>query len=240
MEAITAAQSFLEAHFADSYTAFLAGSVVRGEATSTSDLDIVIITGRESAPYRQSFVWKEWPVEAFVHNRQSYLDFFESDRREYEPTLQRMCLEGIVLRDHDGLAAQIKAEAKRQIDTGPDPLTPEATERLRYTVTDLLDDLLGSTRSDESLLIANDLAVASARLVLLHNRRWIGTGKWLVRALRDFDPALATRLASSLRQFYVEGQKETLIAFAEAALEPVGGRLFEGYYASGKKKDAGC
>lgn len=240
MEAITAARSFLDAHFADSHTAFLAGSVVRGEATSTSDLDIVIITDRESAPYRQSFVWEGWPVEALVHNRQSYLDFFESDRREYEPALQHMCLEGIVLRDHDGLAAHIKAEAKRQIDAGPDPLTPETSERLRYTVTDLLDDLLGSTRPDESLFIANDLAIASARLALLYNRRWIGTGKWLVRALRDFDPALAEQLGASLRLFYVEGQKEALIAFADAALAPVGGRLFEGYHASGKKKDSGC
>ncbi len=235
---VDVARSFLEAEFPESYVAFLAGSVVRGEATATSDLDIVIITDREEAPYRRSYVWEGWPVEALVHNEQSYLDFFASDLLEYEPALQVMCLEGIVLRDRDGIAARIKEEARRQVEAGPAPLTPEATDRLRYIVTDLLDDLEGSVLPDESLFIANNLAVAATRLILLHNRRWIGSGKWLLRALRDFDPVLALRLGAALRLFYQSEQKEALVTFADNVLAPVGGRLFDGYFASGKKNEA--
>jgi hypothetical protein len=78
--------------------------------------------------------------------------------------------------------------------------------------------------------------VQAAELVLLHNGRWLGTGKWLARALRRFDPDLAAQLTSALKAFYQAGSKEELVNFAEQALEPVGGRLFEGYYSPGRRK----
>lgn len=229
LDPIAVAEAFVGEEFPECDVAFLAGSVVRGEATSTSDLDIVIITSREGTPYRESFVRGGWPIEAFVHNERSYLDYFTSDRARYEPKLQQMCLEGIVLRDQSGLAERIKEEAHRQIEAGPEPPTPDELERLRYTLTDLLDDFVGTDREDEAYFIAHDLALASARLILLSNGRWLGGGKWLLRALHSFDPALAEQLATSMSRFFRSGEKAQLIAFAEGALASAGGRLFEGY-----------
>ncbi len=233
---IVAAEAFLREHFPECVAAFLAGSVVRGEATTTSDLDIVIITGVPDAPFRESFVWEGWPIEAFVHNEQSLLSYFASDRELYAPKLQQMCLEGLVLRDHDGLAARTKAEARSQIEAGPSPLTPEETERMRYIVTDLLDDFSGVDHDADAYFIAHDLASASARLILRANRQWLGGGKWTLRALTAFDPYLAEHLAASMSQFYRSGDKKDLLDFAERALAPLGGRLFEGYR-SPRKRD---
>jgi DNA-binding beta-propeller fold protein YncE len=53
-------------HFADAQVILLAGSVIRGEGTRSSDIDIVVIHKKLSAPY--SFVYEGWPVEAFVHD----------------------------------------------------------------------------------------------------------------------------------------------------------------------------
>jgi predicted nucleotidyltransferase len=44
MDALEAVKIFLDQRFPECSAAFLAGSVIRGEGTSTSDLDIVIIT----------------------------------------------------------------------------------------------------------------------------------------------------------------------------------------------------
>jgi hypothetical protein len=229
LDPVALAEAFVGAEFPECDVAFLAGSVVRGEATSTSDLDIVVITGRQGTPYRESFLKGGWPIEVFVHNERSYLDFFASDRARYEPKLQQMCLEGIVLRDPNGLAERIREEARRQIEAGPEPLTSDKFDRLRYALTDLLDDFVGTDREEEAYFIAHDLASASARLILLSNGRWLGGGKWLLRALRSFDPALAEQLATSMSRFFRSGKKAQLIAFAEGALASVGGRLFEGY-----------
>jgi hypothetical protein len=232
---VEAAHRFVEAHFPECYVAFVASSVLRGEGTATSDLDIVIISGREDAPFRQSFMWEGWPVEAFVHTETSYLDFFARASGRYEPSLEMMCAEGVVLRDRDGLAARIKAIANRELEAGPEPLTQRGTDRLRYAITGLIDDFIGSERPEESFFIAHSLAEECVKLVLLRSGRWLGKGKWVLRALRRFDSAMAERLSAALSLFCSTGRKDDLIAFADDALEPVGGRLFEGYYDSGKK-----
>lgn len=81
-QAIEAARQVASTYFPDCHAALLAGSVIRGEATETSDLDIVIFDQRLSSAYRESFIAFGWPIEAFVHNFESYKDFFETDRKE--------------------------------------------------------------------------------------------------------------------------------------------------------------
>jgi predicted nucleotidyltransferase len=51
---------------------FLAGSVVRGEGTSTSDLDLVVVFDHLSCAYRDSYFYEKQPVEAFVHDPQTF------------------------------------------------------------------------------------------------------------------------------------------------------------------------
>jgi hypothetical protein len=231
MQAIEAGQAFIDKYFPECLAAFLAGSVIRGKATSTSDLDIVIITNREGTPYRESFFEFGWPIEAFVNNSSSYRDFFFSNIKRRRPSLPMMCVEGIILRDADGLAQSIKAEAQMLLEHGPEPLSQREIIDLRYEITDLLDDFVGSEKLGESFFVANDLAVAATNLILGYHRRWIGRGKWVLRALREFDPHLAQQLALALENFYQRGEKESLINFAKQALQLVGGRLFEGYSA---------
>ena len=42
----------------------LAGSVVRGEETATSDLDLVVLYPQIEQSYRESFHQDGWPIEA--------------------------------------------------------------------------------------------------------------------------------------------------------------------------------
>src|SRR4051812_236813 len=120
-EGVSSARRFLAAQFPECDAAFLAGSVVRGDATPTSDLDIVVLTSLREVPYRESFVWESWPVEASTHEEKPLMYSSDQDARRYLPSLQQMCAEGIVLRGGDGLAARIKEEARRQLEAGPEP-----------------------------------------------------------------------------------------------------------------------
>jgi hypothetical protein len=232
MDALAAADAFVAERFPVCVVALLAGSVVRGEATPTSDLDIVIVTtiaATPDAPYRESFVAFGWRIEAFVHTAESYPHFFASDTARRRPSLPRMCAEGVVLRDAGGLAQRIKDEARHLLERGPVPLTTAELDAYRYRVTDLLDDLEGSTRLAETIFIANELAVAASELILLHHGQWIGLGKWVHRAMARFDPARAERLSAALLALYRDESVDALGHFAEEALAAVGGRLFAGY-----------
>lgn len=95
-----AAQQFVYKHFSNCHGALLAGSVVRGEATETSDLDIIIFDKNLSSSYRESLIDFGWAIELFVHSLNSYKGFFKSDYERARPTMPRMVSEGIILMDH--------------------------------------------------------------------------------------------------------------------------------------------
>ncbi len=234
LDALEAAQRFVEQAFPACDAALLAGSIVRGEGTATSDLDMVIVTKELTAPYRESLYAYGWPIEVFVHTPTSYREFFVIDIQRRRPSFLRMCVEGIILQDHEGVAQRLKQEARELLEQGPHPLSKEEITQLRYALTDNLDDFIGSVRQGENFFIASELAKLSSELVLSYHGHWIGKGKWVLRALHAFDPQLAQRLTDALETFCHQGSKDDLITFAQEALDLVGGRLFEGY-SSGKQ-----
>jgi len=229
------ASALIREWFPDCLAAFLSGSVVRGDATATSDLDMVIIVDSEEAPYRDSRVFNGWPVELFVHTVRSCRDYFSSDVVRGMPTLPVMCIEAVVLKDVGGLAGRIQEEARALVDEGPVLLTSEEMHSQRYFLTDLLEDFKGSLDEAETLIIAAALATAAADLVLSHHRRWRGKGKWALRALERAEPGFAAELRAALSGFRSCGAKEPLITFTERVLELAGGRLFEGYRVAGRR-----
>ncbi|MDP9728267.1 putative nucleotidyltransferase [Alicyclobacillus tengchongensis] len=176
MDAIEAAKHFIQSHFPSCRAAVLAGSVVRGEATDTSDLDIVVFDDSISSAYRESLFQYGWAIEVFVHNLKSYRDFFESDCKRARPSLPRMVHEGIVLKD-SGIIDKIKSEAGQLLKNGPAPWSSETVAMKRYMLTDTLDDFIGSLRSDEDLFIANTLAEAIQEFFLRTHHQWIGASK---------------------------------------------------------------
>jgi hypothetical protein len=77
---------------------FLSGSIVRGEARSTSDLDLVVVFERISCAYRDSYFYEKWPIEVFVHDPQTLEYFFRQvDRPTGVPSLATMVAEGIAI-----------------------------------------------------------------------------------------------------------------------------------------------
>ena len=92
---VAAAQGVWRERYQGARVIFLGGSVMRGEATPTSDLDIVVVYECLPNAYREAFVYGGWPVEAFVHDAGTLAEFFESDRRRGVPALMSMVWEGV-------------------------------------------------------------------------------------------------------------------------------------------------
>lgn len=228
LSAFETAQKFVKERFPDCDAALLAGSVTRGEATETSDLDIVIFDKDIPSAYRESLIAYGWPIEVFVHNLQSYKLFFESDVKRARPSLPRMVAEGTVIKKSDYLQKLIN-EAKRIIELGPEVWTKKEIDFKRYFITDTLDDFIGSNNEAEELFIAGTLAEQLQEFVLRTNNRWVGKSKWVVRELNHYDPVFCEKFVEAFSQYYRTGNKKMVVEMAELELEPFGGRLFDGF-----------
>ncbi|MEH7247244.1 nucleotidyltransferase domain-containing protein [Neobacillus niacini] len=227
-EPFEAALQFIHTSFPNCDGALLAGSVVRGEATETSDLDIVVFDQTVKSSYRESLIDFGWNIEVFVHNLISYKEFFINDCVRARPSLPRMVSEGVVLKDFERMES-IKQEAKALLDKGPAEWTHEMIKIKRYFITDALDDFVGCTNRAEEIFIANTLAELVSEFVLRTNRKWIGTSKWLVRSLKLYDETFADHFIDVFDTFYKTGDKSKIINLVDKILQAHGGRLFSGF-----------
>ncbi|MGM9924808.1 MAG: nucleotidyltransferase domain-containing protein [Bacillus sp. (in: firmicutes)] len=225
---IEAAHKFIVEHFPNCQGALLAGSVIRGEATETSDLDIVIVDKNLSSSYRESLIDYGWAIEVFAHNLTSYKHFFEMDYKRARPTMPRMVSEGIILKD-DGIIDSIKKEAIDILNNGPEEWSEETINTKRYFITDALDDFIGCSNRAEEIFIANTLAELLSEFVLRTNRQWIGASKWVIRSLRNYDEEFANYFVEVFDIFYKTGNKNQIIQLVESVLQPFGGKLFDGF-----------
>ena len=82
LQPIKAAHQFVNKHFPDCQGALLAGSVIRGQATATSDLDIVIFDTTISSPYRESLTDFGWAVIRWLFSREKLI-LGKGNRRHY-------------------------------------------------------------------------------------------------------------------------------------------------------------
>ncbi len=231
--ALVSAREYVTTEFPNCILAILAGSVVRGEGTDTSDLDIVIISDEEELPYRKSLIFQKWPIEVFVYNHKSYKEYCQRGIDQARPSLISMIVEGIPIVDKEKNFHLLKREGEEILKQGPKELTTAETENYRYMITDLIEDLKGSVDHYESIFVVNKLSFILSEFIMRINRRWIGDGKWTYKALKEFDDNLAENFTEVFSVFYSKGDKEKLIEFTEKILEPVGGLLFDGYRRKG-------
>ncbi|MED4280416.1 nucleotidyltransferase domain-containing protein [Priestia megaterium] len=228
LEPLQAATQFISKHYPNCQGALLAGSVVRGEATCTSDLDLVIFDDSLTSSFRESLIGFGWAIEVFAHNLTSYQAFFKSDCKRARPSLPRMISEGIILTDK-GVMQAIKKEAAQLLEKGPEKWSEEMIKLKRYFLSDALDDLIGSSNTGESLFIANTLAYITHEFVLRTNGHWIGDSKWIVRSLNNYNKSFSKEFVEAFEIFYKTGNKDKVIQLVDKVLEPHGGRLFEGF-----------
>lgn len=237
LEPIEAATCFIEKYFSNCQGAILAGSVVRGQATETSDLDIVIFDENLTSSYRESLIEFGWYIELFVHNLTSFRFFFESDCKAARPSMPTMVSEGKILKD-TGILTEIKKEAKELLNQGPKEWSKDTIDMKRYFITDALDDLIGCQNRGEGIFVASKLGELVSEFILRSNRKWIGSSKWVVRSLVQHDKELANEFVEAFDTFYKTNDIHKIVSFIDKVLKPYGGRFFEGFSIGKTKKNS--
>ena len=221
--------------------AVLTGSVITAARTAGSDLDIVVLLpegdrclphpptphpAAPKAPHRDSRRFRGWPVELFVHDEPTLVHYLAKELGARKPSLHRMVGTGVTLVGDPGHWPETCAKV---LAGGPPPLTPAERDWGRYALTDLLDDLLHADDPGERVVIADCAWQAAGDHTLAFAGRWSGSGKWLLRELREYDPDMAARWLAA------HGDPEAIAAYVRDLLDRNGGPLFEGYCVAGER-----
>jgi len=223
-------KELFETRYQGAEAIFVAGSVVRGEATTYSDLDLVVIYPKVPVAYRESFLHREWPVEAFIHDSQTLEYFFKNiDPQIGRATLAEMIAEGHEVPGATPLTGQLKAMASAAVQQGPPALSSEEIEDRRYHISELIDDLREPKNRGELIATATAVYCDLADFYFRGRRGWTGTGKSILKRMRKADPAMVRRYSESFEELFNTGQTARVIELAKDILAPYGGFLFEGY-----------
>lgn len=222
---------FLKERFPEADFAFVAGSVMRGAGTPSSDIDLVVLHSALPHARRESQIFQGVPFEAFVHDEGTIRWFLEIDVKAGLPVLIRMVVEGVVVGPRPQMAETIRGEATALLINGPPPLDREQLDRMRYVISSLVEDL-GDERPDvERMAIGTALYQALGDFILRSNGQWGGSGKWLQRQVAAFDLSLANVFTAAFEALFREGEVKWVPQFAEQVLAAHGGLLFDGYRA---------
>lgn len=216
----------------DARVAIIGGSIARGEATPTSDIDLLLVFDRVDQAWRDTLKVGTQTVELFGHDPATF-DYFcrEVDRPGGRMPLANMVIDGVSVLGDDASAAWLRTHAQRLLDAGPPVLTPEMLASRRYEITTLLEDLIDGTTPDETLATAARLYDALAQFALRASGAWTGVGKHLARRLRAADPALAADLVAAMNAITSAPAvgKGLFDAAVRRTLAPHGGLLLEGF-----------
>ncbi len=223
-------KDLLDTRYKGAEVIFLAGSVMRGEATEHSDLDIVVIYPKLQQAFRESFYHLEWPVEAFVHDPKTLKQFlYEIDQPTGTSTLAEMVYDGLETPSATPFSDELKKMAGDVLQAGPPPLTQAEIEDRRYHLSERLDDLRLPRSKIELFATASFMFGEVADYYFRSQNQYSATGKSILKKLKKADPAFYRRFTDSFEQLFSTGQGKMVIDLTEELLAQNGGLLFDQY-----------
>jgi hypothetical protein len=231
-----AARGILRERYGGARVLFLGGSVMRGEATPASDLDIVVVYERLPNAYREAFVHGGWPVEAFVHDAGTLEEFFEADRRRGLPSLMSMVWEGSEVPGASEFSGGLKRRARELLDAGPPPWDEEELTLRRYRLTDWVDDMRFPRSGEELVATGAWLYQDAAEFYFRTRGMWSAHSKTIPRRLRAADADFAERFLRAFEALFADKRPGPAVGLVAELLEPFGGFLFEGFRKEAEKK----
>lgn len=221
------AERFIAARFPAVSIAVIGGSTSRGERTRSSDIDLLLIgdgmLGDGEIGRAETLAFEGEVFEVFAYTPAGFQEWAQRGIRRRRPVIVHMLVEGMPVRTGDGFDELRHAWAET-LAAGPS-VAPEEVALLRYVVSDVLDDLRDAVDPLERHVLAATLFEKTAELMLLAERRWIGTGKYLPRRLRILGEDRVAALSAPL----LSGDLAALADAAERELERAGGRLQAGF-----------
>jgi predicted nucleotidyltransferase len=226
---IETARLLFREKYSDALIIFLGGSAQKKETTTdSSDLDLVVVYEKLPHAYRESYIFRGWPVEVFIHDLETLKYFFLDDIRSENPATVVMVGESIEIPGPTPLSVSLKNAARIILEGGPPPLSVEEDERIRYIITTLVNDIRNPRSTHELIGAGTQLYERVSYYYFRQNRKWMSSGKLLSRKMYAMDAPFAEEFCAAFADLF-KGNSEKVLRLVETLLEPSGGLIFANY-----------
>ncbi|MES2983588.1 MAG: nucleotidyltransferase domain-containing protein [Pseudomonadota bacterium] len=229
------AEKFLQKTFPKANSAFVSGSIIRGEGKEHSDLDIVLLFTKLPNAFRESFIFESIPVEVLAHDRETIHWFISNEQKNGKASLAHMITTGVVVPKATVLSKQVLACANEYLKLGPQKPSKKVLDELRYRICDILDDLRDERPKQEVMACATQLYPLLAELIFRNASQWVAGGKWIPRSLQQLDSRMAANFDHAFADAF-NGKTKKLILFSEKILTEAGGPLWDGWHSDAPNK----
>src|ERR1044072_416314 len=221
-EGLAIAEAVLASRYPGAAYAFAAGSILRGEGTAHSDIDLVVVFDRIEAPRREALLFEGMPVEAFVHDEETLAYAIRLGAKRARPSLLALIAEATIFGPAPERGERLQRAVAALLSSGPPPIAPAQIASMRFVITEAIDDLRGERSPAECLSTGIMLYPMLAEIALRSRAAWSATAKWVPRALAEAESGLAERLDHAFRTLFASGEPKAVIAPAERELAPHG------------------
>jgi hypothetical protein len=220
------AQDLLQNRYEGALGLFVAGSVVRGEASQYSDLDLVVIYPSVDHAYRESFMFREWPVEANIHDPETLRYFLEVVHPACgRPELHQMMIEGLAF--GDGKALELTRNlAQESFNRGPTELSEDEITQRRYQIQELTEDLKAPRGRSELIAAASLLYHELGDYYFRSQNLWSARGKAIPRHLKRTDIEYYQEFSEAFDGLFTHGEIDRVVQLTEKTLH--GALAFDG------------
>jgi predicted nucleotidyltransferase len=209
-QALHEAVQFILSHVEDIRGILVSGTILRGNPSPSSDLDIYVI--REK-PQRQRM--QHWfngvPAEIFINPLSKVYDYFEEERKGARPITAHMLHTGFVILALDSCIGELQQQAVMELNRSPDP-SPQQLTMVRYTAATRYEDAIDivEKRPETANMILSQAVYAMVHYAFLKANRFLPRDKDLLFALENLD----AELGEKTKAFYGSTALEERFALA--------------------------
>jgi len=187
--ALREAVTFIAERFPQTVAIVAAGTILRGEPSASSDLDLYVV---HEAAYQQRLqrFFGGVPAEIFVNPEPQVYTYLEREQQEGRPITAHMLSTGFAVLDTSGVLPGLTERARELLGAGPP--VPEDTTGPRYLLGSLYEDATDVVDHDPDTarLFATRVVWESLAPAFSFRGRFIPRPKELLSSLRELDPGL--------------------------------------------------
>lgn len=209
-QALHQAVRFILTYVKDVRGILVSGTILRGDPSPSSDLDIYVI--REKLQRQRLQRWFNGiPTEIFINPQKKVYDYFAEERKSARPITAHMLHTGFTILTLDDSIGELRQQAALELHRTPDP-TPQQLTATRYMAATRYEDATDITRTkpETANMILGQAVYAMLHYYFLKNNRFLPRDKDLLEKLELLD----TELAQMTRAFYGNSSFEERLALA--------------------------
>ena len=209
-QALREAVQFILDHVKDVRGILVSGTILRGNPSPSSDLDIYVIRERLQRQRLQRW-FNGVPAEIFINPRNKVQEYFEEERKSAHPITAHMLHSGFTILSLDESLGELQRQAALELERTPDS-SPQQLTMIRYFAATRYEDAtdVAQTKPETSNMIMGQAVYAMLQYYFLKCNRFVPRDKDLLDKLAYLDVGLA----HMARTFYSSSSIEERLALA--------------------------